>query len=165
LSFWKRKSYKEGIDKFVNVATAASITGFVRSMLLRAKVKAGGAVYCDTDSLIVRKLTGMKFGDKLGQWKLELTVDSSIKKGERVKIENDSGLWIGGKKLYAAYGITPKGDWKWKIASKGVKLSPERIISVAKGKTEVMTFEAPTYSLFTPPKFVTRKVKKPIISP
>jgi hypothetical protein len=163
LSFWKRKSYKEGIDKFVNVATAASITGFVRSMLLRAKQKAGGAVYCDTDSLILENIKHINFGEQLGQWKLELTCDSSIKKGQRAAITEKPGLWIGGKKLYCAFGITPDGKWKWKDASKGVKFSPDRIKSIAMGKTETKIFLAPTYSLFSKPKFVTREIKmKPI---
>jgi hypothetical protein len=164
LSFWKRSSYREGIDKFVNVATAASITGFVRAKLLRAKHQAGGAVYCDTDSLILKNLKGLKFGQKLGDWKLELTCDSAVKKGQRRAVEHDSGLWIGGKKLYAGYGRDPEGKWKWKKASKGVNLSAERIVAVARGEKQTMTFNAPTYSLFTRPKFVTRQISKQTIS-
>ncbi len=160
LSFWSRSSYKEGIDKFINVATAASITGYVRAMLLRASVISGGSLYCDTDSLILANIKKLSQSEELGAWKLELTIDSTIKKGVRKAVEHDSGIWIAGKKLYAAYGYDPKGEWKWKIASKGVKLTPERIISVALGNKETMTFEAPTFSLFSKPKFVTREINR-----
>jgi hypothetical protein len=159
LSFWQRSSYKEGIDKFVNVATAASITGCVRAFLLRSIAACGGAVYCDTDSLIVRRINNLALSDKLGHWKLELTCDSAVRKGVRRAVEADAGVWIAGKKLYAAYGIDPAGKWKWKTAAKGVRLSPEKIIEVARGVAVKTTQIAPTYSLFSPPKFVTREVK------
>ncbi len=144
----------------MNVATAASITGYVRAMLLRASHENGGAIYCDTDSLMLKSIKNIPCSDKLGDWKLELTMDSTVKKGIRKAIEHDSGVWLAGKKLYAAYGMNPKGEWKWKIASKGVKLSPERIISVAKGKMETMIFDAPTFSLFSKPKFITREIRR-----
>lgn len=160
LSFWQRSSYKEGIDKFINVATAASITGYVRAMLLRSMHLCGGAAYCDTDSLILRNIKPLELSEKLGSWKLELTMDSTIKKGARKAIEHDLGLWIAGKKLYAAYGYDPKGDFKWKVACKGVKLPAEKIIEVALGNNQIMKFDAPTYSIFSPPKFVTREVKR-----
>jgi hypothetical protein len=159
LSFWKRSNYREGIDTFVNVATAASITGCVRAFLLRSIHACGGAAYCDTDSLILSDPGALSMGDKLGQWKDELSIDSN-RFGEIDGKKQRSGLWIAGKKLYAAFGQEPSGKWKWKIASKGVKLSPERIISVATGKTETMIFDAPTYSLFSPPKFVSRDVRR-----
>ncbi len=160
LSFWKRSSYKEGIDKFVNVATAASITGYVRSFLMRSMAVTGGAVYCDTDSLVLKSVKGLKLSDRLGDWKLELTVDSGKKGTDDKGKVKQSGLWLAGKKLYAAFGQEPGGKWKWKIASKGVKLTPERIISIALGNTETMTFDAPTFSLFSRPKFVTREVNR-----
>lgn len=148
LSFWKRSSYREGIDKFINVATAASITGCVRAFLLRSIHKCKGVVYCDTDSLIAKDVSKMKMSDKLGDWKLEMEAKR---------------LYIAGKKLYCATdGATdPKtGKLKWKKACKGVSLSPEKIIEVSEGKTVKMTFDAPTYSLFTRPKFVSREIRR-----
>ncbi len=163
LSFWKRNSYRVGLDKFVNVATAASITGCVRAFLLRAIHASGGAIYCDTDSLILPNISKLKMGEQLGEWKLELTIDSK-KFGEcevkGKKVRQQSGVWIAGKKLYAAFGQDENGKWKWKDASKGVKLSPQRVINVALGKKETKVFEAPTYSPYSKPKFVTREVRR-----
>lgn len=169
LSFWKRSSYREGIDKFVNVSTAASITGHVRAFLLESIHKCGGAIYCDTDSLIVKDTSKLKMSEQLGDWKLELTVDSSKfgeyeelneLTGKKEIIRQQSGIWIAGKKLYAAFGQDQEGKWKWKKASKGVSLSAQKIIDVAMGKSERMTFKAPTFSLFSKPKFVTREVNR-----
>ncbi len=151
LTFHSRPSYREGIDKFINVATAASITGCVRAFLMRSKEKCRGVVYCDTDSLSAANVEALKFSDALGDWKLELTFPG--------KSEKDS-LWIAGKKLYAGYGYTPEGKGKWKIASKGVRLKPEQIISVAKGEEAQSESIAPTYSVFSPPKFVKRIVRR-----
>jgi hypothetical protein len=148
LSFWKRPSYREGVDKFINVATAASITGCVRAFLLRSMAACKGVVYCDTDSIIARDVSAMSMGDKLGEWKLEL-------KTKR--------LFIAGKKLYCATdnSIDPKTkETKWKKACKGVNLSPEKIIEVSEGKEIEMTFNAPTFSLFSSPKFVSRKINR-----
>lgn len=169
LSFWKRSSYRPGIDKFINVATAASITGCVRAYLLETKEKCGGAIYADTDSLILSNTKPLKIGERLGEWKEELFIDSSKygyydskdeNTGKVTRIKQRSGVWIAGKKLYAAFGQDAEGKWKWKKASKGVSLSPERIMQVALGRAETMTFKAPTYSLFSPPKFVTREVRR-----
>lgn len=140
LSFWKRSSYREGIDKFINVATAASITGCVRAFLLRSMHKCKDVVYCDTDSIIAKDVSPLHFSDGLGEWKLEMTTKE---------------LYIAGKKLYAAFD-----GKKWKKACKGVSLSHEKIISIARGNYESMKFIAPTYSFFSKPKFVTREVKR-----
>ena len=140
LSFWKRSSYREGIDKFINVATAASITGCVRAFLLRSMAKCRDVVYCDTDSIIAKDVSKLKFSDRLGEWKLEMKC---------------SETFIAGKKLYAA-----TDGKKWKKACKGVNLSHEKIIEVAKGNYEAHKSNVPTYSFFSRPKFVTREVKR-----
>lgn len=140
LSFWKRSSYREGIDKFINVATAASITGCVRAFLLRSMAKCRDVVYCDTDSIIAADVGKLIFGDKLGEWKLEMDCRQ---------------VWIAGKKLYAATDGT-----KWKKACKGVNLSQDKIIEVARGKYQEHVSQAPTYSFFSRPKFVSREVKR-----
>lgn len=140
LSFWKRSSYREGIDKFINVATAASITGCVRAFMLRSMKKCRDVVYCDTDSIIAADVSPLKMSDKLGDWKLEM---------------NCCQVFIAGKKLYAATDGT-----KWKKACKGVNLSHEKIAEVARGKYMGHQSIAPTYSFFSKPKFVTREVKR-----
>lgn len=141
LSFWKRSSYREGIDKFINVATAASITGCVRAFLLRSMAQCRNVVYCDTDSIIAENVSRLKMSDKLGDWKLEMACKE---------------VYIAGKKLYAA----TDGKGKWKKACKGVQLSAEKIIEVARGKYQETTSIAPTFSFFSKPKFVSREVKR-----
>lgn len=140
LSFWKRSSYREGIDKFINVATAASITGCVRAFLLRSMAKCRDVVYCDTDSIIAADVSKLRMSDRLGDWKLEMDCKQ---------------VFIAGKKLYAA-----TDGKKWKKACKGVNLSQDKIIEVAKGNYQEHKSIAPTYSLFSKPKFVTREVKR-----
>lgn len=124
-------------NKFNNVCVAASITGCSRALLLRARQNCGGVAYCDTDSLIAKDISKLSLGSNLGQWKLEHTF---------------SEFYIGGKKLYAGYdsdAINPKTKEKgyWKTASKGARLSPEQIKSVASGLDIVYEFDAPSYSV------------------
>ena len=126
---------------FVNVCTAASITGCVRAFLLRSKQACKGVKYCDTDSLIAKDVSSLEFGDGLGQWKLE---------------KSDQEFWCGGKKLYASLGK----DGKWKIASKGVRLSPQQIVAVAEGEPQTYEFEAPSFSVFSAKHFVKRTVRR-----
>ena len=146
LTFHARKSYRPGIDKFINVATAASITGCVRALLIRAKAVCKDTVYCDTDSLVAREVAGLQFGETLGHWKLEMTGGTA---------------WIAGKKLYAICGRVPgQRGLQWKTASKGVRLSYKAICAVAEGKTRRYTAIAPTYSVFSPPRFVSRSIRR-----
>ena len=151
LTFHSRANYREGIDRFINVATAASITGCVRAFLIRSKAKCKGVVYCDTDSLTAANIDGLKFSDALGDWKHEMTFPGT---------NANNSFYIAGKKLYAGFGITPKGEKKWKVASKGVRLKPEQIVAVALGKERTHTSQAPTYSVFSPPKFVKRTIRR-----
>lgn len=81
---WSRPTPKL---RFLNVGTAASITGAARSILMRAIHAAKNPLYCDTDSLICEELRGVKIHDsELGAW----SVDNEI-----------SELIVAGKKLYA----------------------------------------------------------------
>lgn len=124
--------------RFYNVATAASITGFVRAYLWRALCQSSDVLYCDTDSIAAGE-TGVELGGELGQWEIEGDFDRAA---------------IGGKKLYAfRYCETdPKlnGNGKtrrYKIASKGVRLTAMEIESIARGETVRYVPEAPTYKL------------------
>lgn len=107
----------EGIERFNNVAIAASITGASRAMMLEALIefKRAGAViyYCDTDSVICSKpkrdVEKLNFHPtRLGAWDKEKTGDL---------------IYIGGKKIYSLFD---KGDCV-KIASKGVRVVPRDI--------------------------------------
>ncbi len=135
----KVKNY-ETIPQFFNIATASSITGFVRAMLLRAIASQnGGAIYCDTDSLFTRGT--LPTGNSLGQWQFEGRADI---------------LYVAGKKLYAAR----MEDGSEKIACKGVKINFEQIKKVTEGAEVTWESEAPNFSLAKPPSFVVRRVKK-----
>ena len=124
--------------RFYNVATAASITGYVRAYLWRAICASEGVMYCDTDSIAATK-PHVDIGVEIGEWEIE---------GEF------SEAYIGGKKLYAfryVKGKEPKSqDGKrraFKLASKGVKLTPSEIRIVASGGTVVYKPQVPTYRI------------------
>lgn len=129
--------------RYYNVATAASITGFVRAHLFKALRACSGLIYCDTDSIAAREVGQLPAGDALGQWKQEMTCDSYA---------------VAGKKLYA---FRERDTGKFKIASKGAKLNAEQIQRVANGETVIYNPLVPTYSLTTKaPTFVTRDLRR-----
>jgi hypothetical protein len=129
-------------QRYYNVATAASITGFVRAHLQRSLASAGGLIYCDTDSIAARDVSKLKIGPELGQWKLEMDCDEYA---------------VAGKKLYA-FRSAKTGDYK--IACKGVKLTAKEIIRVAKGEKIKYHPDVPTYSITrNEPRFTPREVQ------
>lgn len=132
--------------RYYNVATAASITGFVRAMLLRAIATSRGVIYCDTDSVTCRSPgKGIVLGDKLGEWKHEGTYDK---------------VGIGGKKLYAMRSVPDaKGKRHYKMASKGARLTPQQIFSVARGGSVDYQPMEPTFAVRKPPAFTVRHIK------
>jgi hypothetical protein len=144
-----------------NVATAASITGYVRAMLYKA-IHETNPYYCDTDSILCdSKRAPSNLGDNLGQWSLEARGDL---------------LYIAGKKLYAMRivgtydeksakmkGYYWDGKRAWKIASKGCRLNPEQMKTLCQGKTVHYKNDAPCYSLLNSPFFVERKITRTAI--
>jgi hypothetical protein len=133
--------------RYYNVATAASITGFVRAMLWQAICSCGAdnILYCDTDSLATARLgTDIQLGTKLGQWKDE---------GDFVR------AGIAGKKLYVFERAKPdaKGG-RFKTAAKGVRLTPENIFAVAGGEAVTYNPDVPTFSPLKDPHFTPRKI-------
>jgi hypothetical protein len=147
---WKKHAwFAENLEKQcsmqdmmrLNVATAASITGGARAVLMEAIAKAKHPVYCDTDSIICESLDGVTISDdELGAWKLEKT-------GDRIA--------VAGKKLYAMFA----GAECVKQASKGVMLSASEIERVAQGETVVYKQDSPSFSWDGTCKFITRKVR------
>lgn len=125
---------------YYNVATSASITGYVRAQLWENVQRCDGLLYCDTDSLAAHNIDGLDLGDKLGQWGIE-------GKFERA--------YIGGRKLYAFEDNT--GDWK--TASKGVNLDPEQIIKIVNGEETTHYPMTPTFSVKQKPRFTPRRIK------
>lgn len=141
---------------FYNVATAASITGYVRAFLFRSLRRCGGVIYCDTDSIAAEDISRLDMGGALGQWKPELTCDRYA---------------VGGKKLYAfrssdpldmkgyAYDSVQEKSGPWKRACKGVNLTPQQIEQVALGQEISFIPTVPTYSIArSAPRFIPRAV-------
>jgi len=123
--------------RYYNIATGASITGFVRAMLWRAIHSSEGVMYVDTDSVAVRrKGAAVAVGSKLGQWKHEGDFDRA---------------GIAGKKLYIFRGKRGKnGARSFKIASKGARLTQLQLWRVAAGGEVFYERETPTYSVTKP---------------
>jgi hypothetical protein len=168
----KQRSHA-GYTGYNCICAAASITGRVRAFLHESMHRCKGVVYCDTDSIIARKVGRLSQGDKLGQWKNEMVCDV---------------IWIGGKKLYVAHNADypwekdlPKGEkrnqwvfingfgWNpkptrqiksFKTAAKGVKLSIPALVAVCSGHTRKGRFDAPSYSALAPSKFITRTIRR-----
>jgi len=146
---------------YYNVATGASITGFVRAMLWRSLCASGRPLYCDTDSIAAFSdggdLRGDGDGKKLGEWKLE---------------GNFYRAGIAGKKLYIFDGSDPDGNPLTKMATKGARLSEAQMWEVAEGGDVDYQPDAPTFSAKANPwmiaveneeigkkMFMTRKIK------
>lgn len=142
---------EKGLDdesmRYYNVATAASITGFVRAYLWRAINKTGvsNMLYCDTDSIATSDSgNALDVGNALGQWKHEGEFDKA---------------GIAGKKMYIFRGKRiGKRERQYKTASKGVKLSNAELWKVAGGSHVIYEPESPTFSVHHAPRFTARKI-------
>ena len=133
-------------QRYYNVATGASITGFVRAKLWRAIHGSGRVLYCDTDSLaVVGPGDDIIIGDKLGQWKNEGAFDRA---------------GIAGKKLYIFRGVfdKEKGERNYKTAAKGVRLTNSQLWRVASGKEVFASNLAPTFSVHKSPHIISRRI-------
>jgi hypothetical protein len=104
---------------FLNVGTAASITGAARAKLAAGIFESTNVTYCDTDSVICEAgsldMLSNLDAKTLGTWEHEASGDA---------------LYILGKKMYALYN----GDECVKYACKGVNLSPDAIRDACLGK-------------------------------
>lgn len=134
---WRKPSKSES---FLDVATAASITGASRSVLMRALSAAKRPVYCDTDSIICESLDLPLHDSELGKWKLEAEGDT---------------IAIAGKKLYALRD----GRKYVKSASKGAVLTGAQIFDICRGSTIHWHNDAPSFSLAKGVSFVDRKIQ------
>jgi DNA polymerase elongation subunit (family B) len=131
----------ENKQRFYNIATAASITGYVRAYLWRSLAKCSAPIYCDTDSIAARDVSGLPCGGELGSWKKELDCIRYA---------------VAGKKLYA---FRASGG-EWKIACKGAHLTPQEIERIASGETITYRPEVPTYSAhYAAPRFINREIR------
>lgn len=152
----------EDRQRYYNVATGASITGYVRAMLWRAICSSKGAIYCDTDSIAVEcEGAGVVLGEKLGEWKHEGDFDKAGIAGKKLYIMRGApGWWTtsDGKTVYNKQ--KPRGAERlYKTASKGAKLTHAQLWRVAKGEHVEYVPEAPTFSPKKAPVFTKRKIK------
>ena len=131
---------------YLDVATAASITGAARALLFRALCAASRPVYCDTDSIVCENLDAEIHETKLGAWK-----------------EEDSGdtILIGGKKLYA---LKSRGEFV-RVKAKGVELTGQEIERIVLGGEIEYRRDAPTFRLGGTTEFLTRRIKSTIRKP
>lgn len=136
MSLWQRKVFR-GDDRpdnygYYDVATGASITGFVRAFLWRSVCASKGVIYCDTDAMLCRA-SNVPLGDKLGQWKLEGNVALAA---------------IAGKKLYGVeWEKSSRSVGRYKVASKGARLTFADIVRLCKGGVVNWQNQNPTFSL------------------
>jgi hypothetical protein len=125
---------------FNNVATAASITGAARSVLMRGLALSDRPLYCDTDSIICEQFHGNVSKTELGAFKHEADLDL---------------VAIHGKKMYAGF----KDDICVKHAAKGTVLTPADIVGLCRGVDAISRQPGPCFSFVKPPTFVTRTIK------
>jgi hypothetical protein len=134
--------------RFNNVATAASITGAARAVLLEAIELASDPIYCDTDSIICRGLNGLPIhGSDLGAWDCESEFDEVL---------------IGGKKLYGCKvsGLPDGHKDRIKIRSKGVAgLSWFDLGSIIKGQIVEKLSAGPTIKRTGDQFYMLRKIR------
>lgn len=144
LFIWSRPNPRKG--GFYNVATAASITGAARANLLRNLALAKRPLYCDTDSIICEGFRGDTNETELGGWKLEAIGDRCA---------------IAGKKLYTLFNSAELKETgkAIKLASKGVRLTPQEIISVCNGHEVVYANPVPNFKLDGSAEFTDRRIR------
>lgn len=138
----KRKSKDDDDCEFYNVATAASITGFVRAFLWRSICASRNPVYCDTDSLLCGSMGAMveKDSSKLGAWKLEADITTA---------------YIGGRKFY----LLECADGKTKQATKGFRATPDQLRkSIEQGTLIEYKKDAPAFNLKYGAGFIERDI-------
>lgn len=163
VSVWERPA-KATFHGYKNVGTAASITGGSRAEIMRGLASATRPVYCDTDSIICEGLGADLNEKRLGAWKLEAECEA---------------IAIAGKKMYACltsdYGYAKskfkKSEpekvilhgvdyWCVKSASKGVRLSANEIVAVARGGTIEYANPVPHFKIDGSQDYVSRKIKR-----
>lgn len=123
------KQNPEETWRYYNVATAASITGWVRAQLALSLSGLEEPLYCDTDSLTFIGTHNLKVGAELGEWKHE--GDFTI-------------AGIGGKKIYAMKNEITGEE---KTACKGARLDFDEIMRVCKGEIIEKNSIVPIYSI------------------
>lgn len=147
--------------KFFNVATAASITGFVRAYLLAAMVRIGfdKVLYCDTDSVAALSIKNLRLGDNLGNWKNEGKFSRAGIAGKKLYIFQksvDCSIFQQYKKSQHKKGEAIEVTKK---ACKGVRLTDGELWKVCRGGTVTHYKDAPSFSVTGKMRFHVRNIK------
>jgi len=148
---------------FYNVATSASITGFVRAYWLAAAVQVGfdNIFYGDTDCIHIRRGCDKKLniGSALGQWKNEGAFVKGGYAGKKlyiVKKDSDCPIFREYKKSQLKKGDKVEIHKK---ASKGVQLTDAELWKVCSGKTVTHRKDSPSFSVTGKVRFQERDIK------
>jgi hypothetical protein len=138
-SIWSRPQKRLA---FNNVATAASITGAARAVLMDAICNARDPVYCDTDSLICRDLRNVNIDPvALGAWDIE---------------DEFTQIVVAGKKLYGC----KRADGSVKVRSKGAGgVTYQQLVEMVHGEAFEIVNKAPTLTKMMQQFYVTRRVR------
>lgn len=154
------RNLPEEKHRYYNIATAASVTGFVRAYLWRAILQCSGVLYCDTDSIDACSVSGLQLGSALGQWKVEMECDKYAIAGKKLYAKRDKKRYSDEECEILDFEKDAEGRC-WKTACKGVDLRVHEILDVASGKSVVYNPEVPTYSVHRPqPIFMPRTVRR-----
>ena len=156
---WRKLPLETQRRMYKNIATAASITGYVRAHLFRDLQRVQHPLYCDTDSISAVDISGLTLGGGLGQWKVEAECDRYAIAGKKLYAKRKTKAWWNAE--------CEKADAKkedrpslYKVACKGVSLTPEEIFKVAAGEEVKYNPAVPTYSITrTEPRFTSRDVR------
>lgn len=153
---WRKLPIETQRRMYKNIATAGSITGYVRAKLFRDLLKVRTPLYCDTDSISALEVSALTIGGELGQWKVELEADAYAIAGKKLYAKR-SAFDQGWNKEESRFEY-PKGSFK--IACKGVNFGAGEIIRIAQGETLEYAPAVPTYSITRPePRFINREVR------
>jgi len=153
--------------RYYNIATAASITGWVRAFLWRSLQKCSGVLYCDTDSIAARDVSALDSGKKLGQWKLEARCDEYAIAGKKNYAFHVAGMArpVHVKRQKPLDAPETRSQWDdlrkcWKLASKGADLSPREMIAASLGFEVLNRASVPNFSIHKNEfSFIDRKVR------
>ena len=128
-ALWRRQADEETREAgYFDVATAASITGYVRAMTWQAIQHVDTPLYCDTDGLKCLHDRGLSTASKkLGTWKLEMRPVENI---------------VVAKKIHYSRDI----DGEEKLACKGGRLKYEDLVEMALGLDVTWFADFPTFS-------------------
>lgn len=140
----------ERFPLYHNVATAASITGYTRALLLDAihTVGAEHVYYTDTDCLFVAmdaKTHNLRQDGKIGAWEWEGMFGPLI---------------LTGKKQYALKFVNGPSTGTTKIVCKGARLRWKDFEALLQNKTVEWKNDAPTFSLAMGQNFVYRRINQ-----